>query len=54
MYLRRGEVKIAVRIGESGDPWGVPKSSETGSAVKPLNERKTCRPVRKERIQAQK
>ena len=49
--MRRYEVKIADRIGERGEPWGVPSGTGKGSMVVESRRMDAVRLVRKEKIQ---
>ena len=44
---------MAERMGESGDPWGVPCEMVAASDVNPLKVNRTRRSVRNERVHAQ-
>ena len=52
--LRRGDVYIADKIGERGEPWRVPWLRMIGSDLKPLKERQMQQLERKEQSQEQR
>ena len=43
MNLRSGDVYIADKIGERGEPWGVPWLRWMGSDLRPLKDRRMLR-----------